>query len=83
MSTMTAYVDPDLGDCLGTDVSILDYYGDTYGHLETDWKEWNYRGVDILIPKTCTIREDGSGGYVFNTIHNIQAQAHRSKISLP
>ena len=63
MSTMTAYVDPDLGDCLGTDVSILDYYGDTYGHLETDWKEWNYRGVDILIPKTCTIREDGSGGY--------------------
>ncbi|MGX8714362.1 MAG: uroporphyrinogen decarboxylase family protein [Lachnospiraceae bacterium] len=63
MSTMTAYVDVDLGECMGTDVSILPYYGDTYGHRGTDWKEWEYRGEPILIPGNATVHDDGKGGF--------------------
>ena len=63
MSTMTAFVEPDLADCMGCDVQQLYNYGDTYGHINTDWKEWEYRGVKILIPSDCTIHDDGKGGY--------------------
>lgn len=63
MSTMTAYVDADLAACLGTDVCQLENYGDTYGHINTEWKEWTYHGTDILIPRNCTVNPDGSGGY--------------------
>ena len=66
MSTMTAYVDPDLGECLGGDVQQLYNYGDTYGHINTSWKEWTYRGTPILIPENAALKEDGKGGfYVF------------------
>ena len=40
MSTMTAFVEPDLADCMGCDVQRLYNYGDTYGHINKDWKEW-------------------------------------------
>ena len=63
MTTMTAYVEPDLAACLGCDVQQLYNYGDTYGHINTEWKEWEYRGVPILIPSNCTVTEDGKGGY--------------------
>ncbi|MCI1304890.1 MAG: methyltransferase [Lachnospiraceae bacterium] len=63
MSTMTAYVDPDLGEAMGVDVQQLYNYGDTYGHINTEWKEWQYRGTPILIPKNATIGDDGKGGY--------------------
>lgn len=63
MSTMTAYVEPDLGECMGADVQQLYNFGDTYGHRNTEWKEWTYRGITVLIPKDCTIHEDGQGGY--------------------
>ena len=63
MSVMTAYVEPDLAECMGCDVQQLYNYGDTYGHINTDWKEWTYRGVDILIPSNATVTEDGNGGY--------------------
>lgn len=63
MSTMTAFVEPDLADAMGCDVQQLYNYGDTYGHINTEWKEWSYRGIPVLIPGNCTITEDGSGGY--------------------
>ncbi len=63
MSTMTAFVEPDLLDCMGGDVQQLYNYGDTYGHINTEWKEWEYRGTPILIPANCVVNEDGSGGY--------------------
>lgn len=63
MSTMTAFVEPDLADCMGCDVQQLYNYGDTYGHINTSWKEWEYRGQTILIPENCTVTEDGNGGY--------------------
>ena len=43
MSTMTAFVDPDLGECMGADVQQLYNFGDTYGHRNTEWKEWRSR----------------------------------------
>ena len=63
MSVMTAFVEPDLGACMGVDVQQLYNYGDTYGHINTEWKEWTYRGVDILIPSNATVTEDGQGGF--------------------
>ncbi|MDO4617137.1 MAG: uroporphyrinogen decarboxylase family protein [Lachnospiraceae bacterium] len=63
MSTMTAFVEPDLLDCMGGDVQQLYNYGDTYGHINTEWKEWEYRGTPILIPSNCIVKEDGVGGY--------------------
>ena len=63
MSTMTAYVEPDLADCMGTDVQQLYNYADTYGHRNIKWKEWNYRGTPVAIPEDCVIQEDGNGGY--------------------
>ncbi len=63
MSTMTAFVEPDLLDCMGGDVQQLYNYGDTYGHINTEWKEWEYRGTPILIPSNCIVKEDGAGGY--------------------
>ena len=63
MSTMTAFVEPDLADCMGCDVQRLYNFGDTYGHINKDWKEWEYRGVPVLIPGNCTVKEDGNGGY--------------------
>ena len=63
MSTMTAFVEPDLADCLGCDVQQLYNYGDTYGHLNTDWKEWRYRGETVLIPSNAVVKDDGKGGY--------------------
>lgn len=66
MSTMTAYVEPDLAQCLGCDVRQLDNYGDTYGHTNTAWKEWFYHDIPVLIPADCTIGSDGKGGdYVY------------------
>ena len=66
MSTMTAYVDPDLGECMGVDVAQIYNFGDTYGHKNNEWKEWSYRGTPILIPANASVREDGKGGfYVF------------------
>ena len=59
MSTMTAFVEPDLADCLGCDVQQLYNYGDTYGHLNTDWKEWRYRGETVLIPSNAVVKDDG------------------------
>ena len=63
MSTMTAYVEPDLADCMGCDIQQLYNYGDTYGHRNVEWKEWEYHGTKILIPQDCIIKEDGNGGY--------------------
>lgn len=63
MSTMTAFVEPDLADCLGCDVQQLYNYGDTYGHINTDWKEWRYRGETVLIPSNAVVKDDGKGGY--------------------
>lgn len=63
MSTMTAFVEPDLAECMGCDVQQLYNFGDTYGHRNIAWKEWTFRGIPVLIPEDCTIREDGNGGY--------------------
>ena len=63
MSTMTAFVEPDLQECMGVDVQQLYNYGDTYGHINTDWKEWSYRGEAVLIPGNAIVKEDGNGGY--------------------
>ena len=63
MSTMTAYVEPDLAEAMGCDVQQLYNYGDTYGHVNTEWKEWTYHGTPILIPQNCIIHDDGKGGY--------------------
>lgn len=63
MSTMTAFVEPDLADCLGCDVQQLNNYGDTYGHINTNWKEWTYRDETVLIPGNATVKEDGKGGF--------------------
>ena len=63
MSTMTAYVEPDLEECLGCDVQQLYNYGDTYGHINTDWKEWTYHGITVLIPENASVTSDGQGGY--------------------
>lgn len=63
MSTMTAYVEPDLAQAMGCDVQQLYNYGDTYGHINTEWKEWRYRGETVLIPANATVKEDGAGGY--------------------
>ena len=66
MSTMTAFVDPDLGEAMGVDVQNLDNFGDTYGHHNDQWKEWVYRGTPILIPANATLHDDGKGGtYVY------------------
>ena len=63
MSTMTAFVEPDLLEVMGGDVQQLYNYGDTYGHINTEWKEWEYRGTPILIPANCIVHDDGKGGY--------------------
>ena len=63
MSTMTAYTEPDLAEAMGVDIQQLYNYGDTYGHINTEWKEWEYHGTPILIPKNCTLHDDGKGGY--------------------
>lgn len=63
MSTMTAFVEPDLAEKLGSDVQQLYNYGDTYGHINTEWKEWEYHGTPILIPADCKVNPDGKGGY--------------------
>jgi len=63
MSTMTAFVEKDLKDVMGCDVQSLNPYADTYGHINKDWKEWNYRGETVLIPGNCNITDDGKGGY--------------------
>ena len=66
MCTMTAYVEPDLGEAMGVDVQQLYNFGDTYGHKNVEWKEWEYRGTPILIPSNAVLRDDGEGGtYVF------------------
>ena len=63
MSTMTAYVEPDLEEYLGCDLQQLYNYGDTYGHINTKWKEWTYHGVTVLIPANASVTDDGQGGY--------------------
>jgi len=63
MSTMTAYVDPDLADAMGCDIQQLYNYADTYGHINTNWKEWTYRGETVLIPDNCIVKDDGTGGF--------------------
>ena len=66
MSTMTAYVDDDLAECLGCDIRQLNNFSDTYGHKTTSWKKWRYLGQEILIPASCFPQDDGHGGwYVF------------------
>lgn len=66
MCTMTAYVDPDLGEAMGVDVQQLYNFGDTYGHKNVEWKEWEYRGTPILVPSNAVINDDGEGGvYVY------------------
>ena len=54
MSVMTALIEPDLAACLGCDIQQLYNYSDTYGHVTTNWKEWTYRGIEVLIPADCT-----------------------------
>lgn len=60
---MTAYVEPDLAECMGCDVQQLYNYGDTYGHTNDNWKEWTYHGEPILIPGNAVVHEDGKGGF--------------------
>ena len=68
MSTMTAYVEPDLAECMGCDVQQLYNYGDTYGHTNDNWKEWTYHGEPILIPGNAVVHEDGKGGFYFDNL---------------
>lgn len=63
MSTMTAFLDYDISEAMGSDVQQLFNYGDTYGHITADWKEWSYRGETVLIPSNCIVKDDGIGGY--------------------
>lgn len=63
MSTMTAFIEPDLAEYMGCDIQHLYNFGDTYGHRLDEWKEWEYKGEAVLIPKNCTINDDGKGGY--------------------
>lgn len=63
MSAMTALLEPDLQEVLGCDVESVLSYGDAFGLRHTAWKEWRYRGVDVLIPEDTALKEDGQGGY--------------------
>jgi hypothetical protein len=66
MSTMVGIMESDLMDAMGCDVQELDPYGDTFGNLNQDWKEWTYLGERVLIPGGCALREDDKGGtYIY------------------
>ncbi|MCL2163078.1 MAG: methyltransferase [Oscillospiraceae bacterium] len=66
LNTMAGILEPDLQKILMTDVQFLIPERDIFGHNIRSWKEWNYLGIDVLIPRNCQIKEDGNGGhYVF------------------
>jgi hypothetical protein len=66
MSTMVGVMERDLMDVMGCDVQELDPYGDTFGNVNRDWKEWTYLGETVLIPGSCAFKEDGKGGtYIY------------------
>lgn len=61
---MTGLIEDDLKDAIGTDVEHIKSYGGCFGMTDTGkWKEWSYRGVDLLVPEQFEISEDGKGGW--------------------
>jgi len=63
LNTMAGILEPDLQEILMTDVQFMIPEYDIFGHNLSSWKEWNYLGMDVLIPGNCQIKEDGKGGY--------------------
>jgi hypothetical protein len=55
-------MESDLMEVMGCDVQELDPYGDTFGNVNQDWKEWTYLGETVLIPGGCALKDDDKGG---------------------
>ena len=61
---MTGAMDEDLKRAIGTDVEQITPFMASFGNrTDRGWKEWEYMGVDLLIPAETQILDDGSGGY--------------------
>ena len=62
-STMTGIIDDDLKEIIGCDVELLEPYTNFFGFKNENWKEWRYKGIDVLVPGDFNITSDGKGGY--------------------
>jgi hypothetical protein len=66
MSTMVGVMEEDLMVVMSCDVQELDPYGDTFGDVNENWKEWRYLGDTVLIPGGCALKDDEKGGtYIY------------------
>lgn len=64
VSTMTSEIDEDLRDALGVDCEPFPTYELAFGLKNTDnWKSWQYRGIEVLVPEDFQVSNDGKGGY--------------------
>jgi len=62
-STMTGIIEDDLKEAIGCDVDSLEPYTNFFGFKNENWKEWRYKGIDVLVPGDFNVTEDGKGGY--------------------
>ena len=58
---MLGLVEDDLRAAMGLDVTGVFPRKTMFGTSATDWKEWNFRGLDVLVPTDFRIRTEPNG----------------------
>lgn len=58
---MLGWIDGDLADVLGVDTAGVFSRENMFGFPNEDWKEWNFRGLDVLVPGKFHVIEEANG----------------------
>jgi hypothetical protein len=61
---MLGFVEDDLRKAMGLDVIGVFARKTMFGFPAEDWKEWNFRGLDVLVPGDFRIRTESNGDIV-------------------
>jgi hypothetical protein len=71
---MLGWIDEDLMDVLGIDTAGVFTRENMFGFPNENWKEWNFRGLDVLVPEKFRVLEESNGDIVIYPRGDITAQ---------
>ena len=61
---MLGWIDDDLREAMGVDTAGVFPRTTLFGFPVENWKEWRFRGLDVLVPERFEVREEPDGGLV-------------------
>lgn len=61
---MLGWIDEDLAACLAIDTAPVLPRENMFGFPNENWKQWNFRGLDVLVPEKFHVQSEPDGAFV-------------------